>query len=325
MAAWQKDFGDAFVRISELLHYLEITPKDQEAFLELHGNDFPLRVPRPFAERMQKGNIDDPLLLQVLASPLEQLIAPGFNADPVGDQTRMRSKSMIQKYRGRALIITTGACAIHCRYCFRKSFPYEQQSLTPRHTEQLLQEITLDPSLSEIILSGGDPLSLSDDRLSLLIEGIASIPHVSTLRIHTRLPIVIPNRVTPNLLAFLETLPLHKVMVVHANHADELDESVEIKMKALSNTGTLLLNQSVLLRGVNDRADTLVQLSKRLLECGVLPYYLHQLDRIQGSQHFEVTDRKAMDLVKSIRAELPGYLVPRLVREIEGQPSKSPL
>lgn len=325
MDAWQKDFGDAFVHISELLHYLEITPKDQKPFLELNGPDFPVRVPRPFAERMQKGNPEDPLLLQALASPLEQAIVPGFNSDPVGDQTRMRSKSMIQKYRGRALIITTGACAIHCRYCFRKAFPYDEESLTPRHTKQLLQEITSDSSLSEIILSGGDPLSLSDDRLSTLIQGIASIPHVRTLRIHTRLPVVIPNRVTPNLLAILDTLSLQKVMVIHANHAEELDKSVERKMQALSKTGTLLLNQSVLLRGVNDHADTLVQLSQRLLECGVLPYYLHQLDRIQGSQHFEVTDREALDLLQTIRAELPGYLVPRLVREVEGQPSKTPL
>jgi KamA family protein len=229
MDAWQKDFGDAFVHISELLDYLEITPKDQKPFLELSGSDFPVRVPRPFAERMQKGNLKDPLLLQVLASSLEQAIAPGFNTDPVGDQARMRYKSMIQKYRGRALIITTGACAIHCRYCFRKAFPYDEQSLTPRHTKQLLQEITSDSSLSEIILSGGDPLSLSDDRLANLIQGIASIPHVRTLRIHTRLPVVIPNRVTPNLLALLDTLSLQKVIVIHANHAAELDESVEKK------------------------------------------------------------------------------------------------
>ena len=325
MDAWQKDFGEAFVRIGDLLHYLEISPKDQKAFLDFNGGDFPLRVPRPFAERMEKGDLKDPLLLQVLASALEQISAPGFNVDPVGDQVQIRSKSMIQKYRGRALIITTGACAIHCRYCFRKAFPYDQHSVSPRHTEQLIEEITQDPSLSEIILSGGDPLSLSDDRIAALIQEIATIPHIKTLRIHTRLPVVIPNRVTSQLIYTLDTLSLQKIMVIHANHPKELDGHVENKMKAIRQTGTLLLNQSVLLKGVNDDANTLIQLSQRLLECGVLPYYLHLLDRIEGSQHFEVAEPIARDLVASIRAELPGYLVPRLVREIEGQPSKTPI
>ena len=325
MDAWQKDFGEAFVRIGDLLRYLEISPKDQKAFLDFNGGDFPLRVPRPFAERMEKGDLKDPLLLQVLASALEQISAPGFNVDPVGDQVQIRSKSMIQKYRGRALIITTGACAIHCRYCFRKAFPYDQHSVSPRHTEQLIEEITQDPSLSEIILSGGDPLSLSDDRIAALIQEIATIPHIKTFRIHTRLPVVIPNRVTSQLIDTLDTLSLQKIMVIHANHPKELDGHVENKMKAIRQTGTLLLNQSVLLKGVNDDANTLIQLSQRLLECGVLPYYLHLLDRIEGSQHFEVAEPIARDLVASIRAELPGYLVPRLVREIEGQPSKTPI
>ncbi|MGA9421809.1 MAG: EF-P beta-lysylation protein EpmB, partial [Rhodanobacteraceae bacterium] len=286
---------------------------------------FPLRVPRGFIARMRHADANDPLLLQVLPRACEHDATPGFMLDPVGDLDACGIDGMLQKYAGRALLIATGACAVHCRYCFRRHFPYAEQTAAVGQWQAALARLREDASIREVILSGGDPLSLATPKLAALTDALSAIPHVRRLRIHTRLPVVLPERVDRELLDWLAALPLQRVVVLHVNHANEIDGSVERACQALRETGVTLLNQSVLLRGINDGAVTLAQLSERLFECGVLPYYLHQLDRVRGSAHFEVTDERASGLMEELRALLPGFLVPRLVREVAGARGKQPL
>jgi EF-P beta-lysylation protein EpmB len=243
----------------------------------------------------------------------------------VGDLSAKAGNGMLHKYDGRALLIASGSCAVNCRYCFRRHFPYGEEIAAASHWREALERLRADPSIRELILSGGDPLSLATHKLEELTRGLAELPQVIRLRIHTRLPIVLPERVDQSLLAWLTGLPLQKVVVLHANHANELDASVDAACAALRETGATLLNQSVLLRGVNDDANALAGLSERLFAAGVLPYYLHQLDRVQGTAHFEVDDETALGLLDTLRARLPGYLVPRLVREVAGDPAKRPL
>jgi len=250
---------------------------------------------------------------------------PGFTTDAVGDGAARAATGVIHKYAGRSLLIATGSCAVHCRYCFRRHFPYADETAAAGRWRDALAHLAADAASEEVILSGGDPLSLSTARLAELTDGLAEIPHVRRLRIHTRLPVVLPERVDESLVDWLAGLALERVVVLHANHANELDESVAAACRRLRDTGAVLLNQAVLLRGVNDDADVLATLSARLMACGVLPYYLHQLDRVAGAAHFEVEDARAGTLVEALRARLPGYLVPRLVREIAGADSKTPL
>jgi EF-P beta-lysylation protein EpmB len=271
---------------------------------------------------MEPGNPRDPLLRQVLPLDDELFGAIGFTADPVGDLAAQRTAGLLHKYHGRALMITTGVCAVHCRYCFRRQYPYEDRLGTGTRWAVAIAEIAGDPSLEEIILSGGDPLTLGDAQLANLAEMLAGIPHVRRLRVHTRLPIVIPERVTDELVAWLRGTRLTPVMVVHANHPRELDAGVEAALGRLADGGIQILNQAVLLRGVNDDADTLVQLSQRLLDCRVLPYYLHQLDRVAGAAHFETPIEEGQRLIDQLTARLPGYAVPRYVREVPGAPAK---
>lgn len=322
--AWQRLLAQAFHRPAELLAYLELA-----ADLPLAGGvpprDFPLRVPRGFAGRMEKGNPRDPLFLQVWARPAEALEAPGFTDDAVGDLARLKAGGIIHKYDGRVLVVATGACAVHCRYCFRRHFPYTDHLATREHWQDTLREIAGDRSVHEVILSGGDPLSLADDKLAAFAEALEFIPHVRRLRLHTRLPVVLPERVDDGLLAWLRRGRLRKVMVLHANHTHELDIDVAAALARLRGAGVVLLNQSVLLRGVNDLTEVLVRLSERLFECGVMPYYLHMLDPVRGAAHFDVAEPEARALVRAAAARLPGYLVPRLVREQPGAPSKTPL
>jgi EF-P beta-lysylation protein EpmB len=286
---------------------------------------FPLRVPRGFVARMRPGDPRDPLLLQALPQLAELDEAPGFVADAVGDLAARETRGVLHKYRGRALLIASGSCAINCRYCFRRHFPYGEEMAAAGQWRQALEHVRQDASVSELILSGGDPLSLTTAKLKELSRGLAGIPHVVRLRIHTRLPVVLPERVDGAFAAWLDGLPLQKVVVLHANHANEFDAGVDAACARLREAGATLLNQSVLLRGVNDDADALAALSERLFAAGVLPYYLHQLDRVQGAAHFEVDDARALALLERLRARLPGYLVPRLVREVGGEPSKRPL
>jgi EF-P beta-lysylation protein EpmB len=298
-------------------------PPEPAAAAAPAARTFALRVPQSFVRRMRPGDAHDPLLRQVLPLAAEVANGPaGYGPDPLGERSAVRSAGLLQKYRGRALLITTGACAIHCRYCFRREFPYgEQQGEAPRFSAAL-EEIAQDTSLEEIILSGGDPLSLSDARLDSLTSALGAIAHVRRLRIHTRTPMVLPSRVDDGLVAWLTGLTLPTTIVLHANHPRELDADAAAACVRLRGTGVTLLNQSVLLKGVNDDALVLAQLSRRLFEVGVLPYYLHLLDRVRGAHHFAVGERRARRIAGELAAQLPGYLVPRLSQEVEGAPAK---
>jgi len=286
------------------------------------ASKFGLRVPLGYVARMRRGDVNDPLLRQVLPIAAEGELVPDFVADPVGDQAARRAPGLLQKYRGRALLITTSACAVHCRYCFRREFPYSEQVGESTRFREALDEIASDPSLEEIILSGGDPLSLSDSRLTSLTDELAKIPHIRRLRLHTRQPVVLPSRVDAGLIEWLKRLPWPVAFVLHANHANEIDESVRTACTRLRQHGATLLNQTVLLKGVNDDAEVLAELSRALFDAGVLPYYLHVLDRVAGAAHFDLPEARAQELAGELAARMPGYLVPRLVREVEGAPAK---
>jgi EF-P beta-lysylation protein EpmB len=289
------------------------------------ATQFPLRVPRGFVQRMRHGDPDDPLLRQVLPLDDEERLVPGFVFDAVGDAAAATATGVLQKYRGRALLVATGACAVHCRYCFRRHFPYAEQAAARDGWAPAIDAIHADATVEEVILSGGDPLSLATSKLAELTAALARIPHLRRLRIHTRLPVVLPERVDAGLHAWIAGLPWPVAIVIHANHANEFDVQVDAALARLRATGATLLNQSVLLRGVNDSVDALADLSERAYAAGVLPYYLHQLDRVQGAVHFEVDDATALSLHMGLASRLSGYLVPRLVREIPGEPGKSPL
>ncbi len=267
---------------------------------------------------MRYGDICDPLLLQVLPRLEETSWPPDFTADPVGDRLAGRKPGLLSKYNGRVLLVTTGVCAVHCRYCFRRHFPYHEAPKGRGAWTPALDEIAADPSIHEAILSGGDPLTLVDDVLAELVAGLAGIGHLRRLRIHTRLPILIPQRVTDALLAILRGSRLTPIVVVHVNHPVELDGEVITALARLAEAGVPLLNQAVLLRGVNDQLETLVELSERLIDARVIPYYLHQLDRVAGAAHFEVDEAVGRGLIEAMRARLPGYAVPRYVREEPG-------
>ena len=286
------------------------------------GNEFRLRVPRSYLSRIRPGDPNDPLLRQVLPLEAELADAADYTADPLGERAAVRAPGLLQKYQGRALLITTSACAVHCRYCFRREFPYAQQtSDSPRWTEAL-DEIARDSSIEEVILSGGDPLSLSDSRLASLTDAIQRIPHVRRLRVHTRQPVVLPSRVDAGLTQWLTQLRLPVVFVLHVNHPNEIDADVRAACAELRDCEVTLLNQTVLLQGVNDDASVLAELSRRLFESGVLPYYLHLLDRVRGAAHFDVPEARARLIAGQLAAQMPGYLVPRLAREIYGAPAK---
>ncbi|MGH8124862.1 MAG: EF-P beta-lysylation protein EpmB, partial [Rhodanobacteraceae bacterium] len=286
---------------------------------------FSLKVPRGFIARIYRGDPEDPLLLQVLPQLAELDRPHGFTDDAVGDLDAARAPGVLHKYRGRALLISAGSCAVNCRYCFRRHFPYAGE-LAAAHTWRAAVDcLANDASIREVILSGGDPLVLSTQKLTDLTDALRDLPHVTRLRIHSRLPVVLPERIDDELCRWLATLPLQRVVVLHANHPNELDASVGAACGRLRQAGATLLNQSVLLRGVNDDADALAGLSERLFAFGVLPYYLHQLDRVRGTAHFEVPDVRARELVGTLRARLPGYLVPRLVREVPGEDAKCPV
>ena len=286
---------------------------------------FPLRVPRGFVTRMRHGDPNDPLLRQVLPLDDEERLVPGFGLDPVGDGAARTAAGVLQKYRGRALLVTTGACAVHCRYCFRRHFPYGEETATRGGWQAAIEAIHADTTIDEVILSGGDPLSLATAKLAELTAALTGIPHIKRLRIHSRLPVVLPERVDAELLAWLGALPWPVAVVVHANHANEFDAAVDAALDRLRRAGVMLLNQAVLLRGVNDSVEALAALSERAYVAGVLPYYLHQLDRVAGTAHFEVSDATALSLHAALSARLSGYLVPRLVREIAGDSGKRPL
>lgn len=288
------------------------------------NESFALRVPAPYLARIRPGDPDDPLLRQILPLSEELEEQPGYVSDPLEEGAAKRAPGLLQKYAGRALLIATQACAIHCRYCFRREFPYaEQASDEGARWAAALAEIAADPTIEEVILSGGDPLSLSNARLTQLTDSLAAMPQVKRIRVHTRQPVVLPARVDAGLCAWLAAIGQSVVFVLHVNHPNEIDDEVRAACDRLRAAGVTLLNQSVLLAGVNDEVDILKRLSVALMEAGVLPYYLHLPDRVRGTAHFDVAEQRARELVAALTAQLSGYLVPRLVREIPGAPSKT--
>lgn len=333
-AAWQRALGHSFRRLDDLLAALdldEVQLPDGHRWRRGEAQDeFPLKVPRPFVDRMVPGDAHDPLLRQVLPVGDEMLPSDGFVDDPLAETPASPLPGLLHKYKSRVLMVTTGACAVHCRYCFRRHFPYgdhrpEAESPNLGPWRQALDYIAGQESIDEVILSGGDPLSLSDAKLASLAEALGSIPHLRRLRLHTRLPVVLPERVDDRLLDWLGKGPLQKVMVLHINHGNEIDGNVATAAAKLRNIGVTLLNQAVLLKGVNDSVEPLVNLSRDLFEAGIMPYYLHLLDKVRGAAHFEVEDSRAQRLYREVLASLPGFLVPRLVREVPSASSKMPV
>ena len=321
---WQQLWREAVRDPRELLSLLGLEHLARHVS-EAAATQFPLRVPRGFIDRMRHGDPHDPLLRQVLPLDDEDRIVPGFELDAVGDGAARAANGVIRKYHGRALLVATGSCAIHCRYCFRRHFPYAEETAAAGGWSEAIALISADMSIDEVILSGGDPLSLATSKLAELTDALAAVPHLKRLRIHTRLPTVLPERVDAGLLGWVRALPWPITVVVHVNHANEFDAKVDAALAGLRGTGATLLNQAVLLRGVNDTVDALADLSERSFASGVLPYYLHQLDRVAGTAHFEVDDAKARSLHAALAARLSGYLVPRLVREVAGDPGKRAL
>ena len=321
---WQKLWRESIVDPHELLELLDLGHLAGQ-LLPRAETGFSMRVPRGFAARMRRGDASDPLLLQVLPRAPELEEVPGYTTDAVGDLGARVGPGVLQKYAGRALLIATASCAVNCRYCFRRHFPYAQETAAAGQWQEALECIRADATIAEVILSGGDPLSLATPKLAELTAALRSIAHVRRLRIHTRLPIVLPERVDDEFLHWLRGLPWPVAIVLHANHANEIDDSVAAACTRLRDAGANLLNQSVLLRGINDDEQVLADLSVRLFDAGVLPYYLHQLDRVTGAAHFAVEDARALALIERLRERISGYLVPRLVREIPGEPGKSPL
>lgn len=321
VAGWQRELADAIRDPDDLRRMLDL-PAVTATEGRAAAGSFPLLVPRGFAARMRRGDAHDPLLLQVLPQAEEMVSPEGYSADPLGEAAALAAPGLVKKYAGRALLLVTGGCAINCRYCFRREFPYAASGATRRGVEAGLDTIAADATIAEVILSGGDPLLADDAFLAAIVSRLEAMPHVTRLRIHTRLPIVLPSRVTAGLVDVLRSTRLTRVVVLHANHPSELDASVAEAVRRLAATPAILLNQAVLLAGVNDSATVLRSLSKRLVELGVVPYYLHLLDRVRGAAHFDVPEPLARGLHRELRDSLPGYAVPRLVREVPGEPAK---
>ena len=319
---WQHALANAINSADELLALLGLSGQ-LAAIDKAQIRQFPVRVPRSYIKKMRYGDASDPLLRQVFPLIDEAFRVDGYKADPVGDHLAIKSPGILQKYQGRALLLMTGACAIHCRYCFRRHFPYSESNPLAGQWQQSLDALNADKSITEVILSGGDPLSLNDEKLANAIEDLNQITHLKRLRIHTRLPVVLPERITESLLDYLQNTHLKVVMVIHANHANEIDEEAAQVLSDLRQAGVQLLNQTVLLKGINNSVDALVGLSERLNEVDVQPYYLHLLDKVAGAHHFDVEEELAVSLIENLRQQLPGYLGPRLVRELQGEASKT--
>jgi len=320
--SWQQELSALVRDPAELLQLLEL-PEELLAAAQAADLLFPLRVPRPFLERIEKGNLADPLLQQILPLGAESQITSGYSPDPLAEQSSNPQRGLVHKYHGRVLLVVSPSCAINCRYCFRRHFPYADNNPSRSQWQDTFDYISADPSINEVIYSGGDPLAASDRQLQWLTEQLASIKHVKRLRVHTRLPVVIPQRITADTLAWLAHPGLQSVLVLHINHANEIDDAVRHSIAKLRAAGVTLLNQSVLLKGVNDHAETLISLSEALFAEGVLPYYLHLLDKVQGAAHFDLTEARGVELHRQMQRSLPGFLVPKLTREEPGAESKT--
>ncbi len=322
--SWNQVLAGATKDVKSLLAKLDIPVSDlnqrQRACL-----DFPLLVPQPFIDKMEKGNVKDPLLIQVLPQAAELDSASGFIADPLAEKHSNLQKGLIHKYHGRVLVLLSTGCAINCRYCFRRHFPYQDNRIGKHDWQQILDYVAQDETIEELILSGGDPLMLNDQQLERFIKQAENISHLQRLRIHTRLPVVIPQRITDKLIEILHSSRFDCVIVLHINHSYEIDELLIAKLNKLKRAGVSLLNQAVLLRGVNDDLGIQIKLSKALFSANVIPYYLHLLDKVKGAHHFAVEEKDAQKLHQQLLLKLSGYLVPRLVREEAGEGSKTPV
>ncbi|HEY8036979.1 MAG TPA: EF-P beta-lysylation protein EpmB [Methylobacter sp.] len=318
---WQQQLAEAFNNIEDLCRYLNLS-QDDLPISAAAAENFSLRVPLSFAACIEKGNPHDPLLRQVLPINDELSAYPGFSNDPVGDLASATQNGILHKYHGRVLLINTGSCAINCRYCFRRNFPYADLQLNRQKENAVIQTIQNNTDISEVILSGGDPLLLSDSRLSSLIQQLNNIEHVQRIRIHSRLPIVLPARITDDFINILKQSPKQIIIITHCNHANEINSRVIAACNSLKNSGITLFNQAVLLKGVNDSVKVLCELSEHLFRHGIIPYYLHLLDKATGTGHFEVPEAEAIALIRQVQTVLPGYLVPKLVKEQAGAASK---
>ncbi|AEW44282.1 putative aminomutase [Serratia symbiotica str. 'Cinara cedri'] len=321
---WLHQLANVITNPNELLHLLSLDMHPE--LLQEHDASrlFALRVPRVFVARMRPGDVNDPLLRQVISTKEEFIASPGFVIDPLDEQCTILP-GLLHKYRNRALLLVKGGCAVNCRYCFRRYFPYHDHHGNKSNWRQAITYIRQHSELDEIIFSGGDPLMAKDHELSWLIDELATIPHLKRLRIHTRLPVVIPARITPGLCKLLSVSRLQVLMVTHINHANEIDSELQAAMVHLRLSGVTLLNQSVLMRRINDNADTLAALSNALFDIGILPYYIHMLDKVEGAAHFMVSDDEARAIMQDMLSKVSGYLVPRLVREVGNKSSKMPL
>lgn len=322
VGGWQAELAEAIRDPAELLRRLDLPRNLLDEALQ-PAEQFRLLVPRNYFERIEPGNPRDPLLLQVLPCREETFDVPGFTDDSLNEGEFRPVPGLLKKYRGRVLLVVTGVCAIHCRYCFRRNYPYGNEPRREEEWQPALRTIAADESIEEVLLSGGDPLTLSDRRLHVLYRALDAIGHVRRLRVHTRLPIVLPSRITDGLISMLRSTRATPIFVVHANHPREISGDCSDALRRLVRSGVTVLNQSVLLRGVNDDAGTLTELSRRLIDLGVMPYYLHQLDRVTGTAHFEVEPRHGLAIIAEMRKRLPGYAVPRYVREVPGAAHKS--
>ncbi|GAA5191512.1 EF-P beta-lysylation protein EpmB [Ferrimonas gelatinilytica] len=323
---WQQELGAAYREPQQLLRDLGHDPAEFAEAIAARRL-FPMLVPRPFAQRMVAGDPEDPLLKQVLPLGAEFIEQTGFGPDPLAEQQdgSPGPKGLLHKYQSRVLLMLRGGCAVNCRYCFRRHFPYQEAKVGQAEIDAAIAHLNADARINELLLSGGDPLMARDDHLSRLFEQLKAARHLKRVRIHTRLPVVIPSRITDALVTLLSEAPWPVVMVLHINHPNEIDDAVAATMTRLKQAGVTLLNQSVLLKGINDEGPILAELSERLFSAGILPYYLHQLDKVQGAAHFEVSDEDARALMAQLLTTLPGFLVPRLVREIAGERSKTPI
>ncbi len=320
---WQKELALSFTDPAKLLQHLGLDEENYAQHIKARRL-FPMRVPRHFVELMEKGNPNDPLFMQVMPLSDEFLTSPGYSEDPL-EEHDTAGKGILHKYDSRVLLMVRTGCAVNCRYCFRRHFPYADNAVSKHQWEEVLNYIRGNSKINEVIFSGGDPLMAKDDHLAWLANEIAGIPHVKRLRIHTRLPVVLPERLDSAFADWFTHLPLQKVLVLHANHANEMSDTLATRLRELQHKGVTVLNQSVLLKGVNDSGNAISQLSERLFEAGVLPYYLHVLDKVQGASHFYVSDNEAREIMEEAIKRLPGFLVPKLVREIGGQPGKTPI
>lgn len=321
---WQRQLSHVINTVDELWQLLEL-PHDALPGAHAAARQFPLRIPRAFVAKMRKGDLHDPLLRQVLPLGEELTPPPGFVNDPLAERSSNPHQGLLHKYESRVLVIAGSACAVHCRYCFRRHFPYQDNQLSQPQFDALLTYLHAHPEVNEIILSGGDPLVTSNARLQRWVEALEKLPQLKRLRIHTRTPVVIPERIDNGLLQILRHTRLRTIMVVHCNHANEIDAAFTEAMHHLKQADVTLLNQAVLLKGINDSVDSQVDLSETLFDAGILPYYLHLLDHVAGAHGYLIEDETAYSLYRGMAARLPGFLLPRLTREVPGAPAKQVL